>query len=256
MKYTDDQIEKLLADIYAGRITDTHLPKDLYTAIADYMKKGLYKGFGSTVADAIERDVELLTKLRENVYMFSAAKTYQEVKQIGSLIVDDEGKLRSQREFNRLARASYDNWNQNYGETEYKTCVLQGQASVKWSEIEYNKEILPTLRYSAIGDACKICKPLDGLVAPVKDPIWSRIYPLNHFNCMCVVLQETDDVKESADKKKVYKEATSNMSDMFLNNAGQTGMVFTKEHPYFKEASKEQGKKNFNLPIPKKDARN
>lgn len=253
MKYTDKQISKFLDGIYDGSITEFDLPVDYYNAVVDYLKKGLYKGFGSDLSKATGKDLELLTELRENIYMFSAAKTYQEVKEISGLLVDEEGNIRSQSEFNKLGRETYDTWNNDYGKTEYNTAVGQGTMAVKWNEIETNKEVLPLLQYSAIGDACDICGPLDGMTASVDDPVWDSVLPLNHFNCLCTVLQLDDvDHKPTEGNEDLVASVEDKMQPIFVNNAGKTGEVFPKDHPYF-DAPKELGSVNFNLPIPETD---
>ena len=256
MKYTDKQISKLLDGIFNGSITEFDLPLDYYNAVADYLKAGLYKGFGMDMAQAIEvggKDLALLEQLRENVYMFSAAKTYQEVKEISSLLVDGDGNVRTSQEFNKIGRETYDTWNNDYGKTEYNTAVGQGTMAVKWNEIESNKEVLPLLQYSAVIDAntSDICEPLDGMVAKVDDPVWDSIMPLNHFNCRCTVLQ-LDEGEPTENRADIVAEVEDKMQPLFVNNAGKTGEVFTKDHPYF-DAPKDLGKVNFNLPIKDKD---
>lgn len=257
MKYTKKQIKALLDGIYDGSITEHALPQDLYFAITDYLKDGLYKGFGKTMATAEGPDLALLEELRTNVYMFGAAKTYQETKQISSFLIDEDGLIRSRSEFNKLGRDTFDTWNNDWGNSEYNTAIAQGQMSSKWNDIEAQKELFPKLRYSTIGDACDICGPLDGLVAPVDDPIWDDVYPANHFNCRCTVLQEDEDVPSTPDDEKdeLYDKVVDKMDDTFINNAGKTGSVFTPEHPYFaiQDAERDFALQNFGLPIPKTD---
>lgn len=97
MKYTSKQIDNFLHGIEDGRITMYNLPDDLYVAITDHLKKGVFKGFGSNLVNVSTQDFDLLKNLTENVYMFGAAKTYQEVKEISSLLVDENGKVRTSR---------------------------------------------------------------------------------------------------------------------------------------------------------------
>ena len=236
-EYSDKNIEQLIEGIYNGSITEYDLPASLYNAIAKYFQKGLYKGFGMTLADATGKDLELLTELRENIYMFSAAKTFQEVKQIGSLMIDDTGDLRPAKEFNELGRATFDLWNDVWGATEYNTAVGQAQQASKWLEIEANKDVLPNLRYSAIEDAntSPECAAMDGIVAHVEDPIWDANAPLQHFNCRCVLLQEEENVKTSSAETKGTAVDTVNehIQPMFKMNAGKDGYIFKSDHPYF-----------------------
>lgn len=255
---SDEKIQGYIDGIYKGDITAENLPLDVYEAIVKYLKEGLYEGYGMTIEEATGADLELLTALRENVYMFGAAKTYQMTKDISSLLFDEDGNLRTNNEFNDIARESYDNWNDNWGETEYSTAVGQGYAAVKWNSIESEKEALPNLRYSAIGDACEICEPLDGLTAPVDDPVWDTLGPAQHFNCRCVLLQEdaTIELTNDESKKELYDNAMDKMSPIFQSNSGKDGMVFNENHPYFSEIPNEDrafARRNFDLPIPKKD---
>lgn len=184
MNYTDNEIESLLKGIFNGAITAYEIPETLYFAIADYLKRGVYSGFGSNLSTVSSADLELLTSLRENIYMFSAAKSYTELKDMSSLLVQD-GKLASWQEFYKEAKHRFDIYNVDYAKTEYRTAVGQAQMAAQWNEIERTKDIIPFLKYSAIMDpnTSTICAPLDGIVAEVSDPIWNTIMPLNHFNC-------------------------------------------------------------------------
>lgn len=255
MKYTDKQISRLLDGIFDGSITEYDLPLDYYNAVADYLKKGLYKGFGMDLSSAVGKDLELLTELRENVYMFSAAKTYNEVKEISALLTDGTG-VRSFSDFKKEALQLYDTYNVDYLKTEYNTAVGQGTMAVKWNEIEKNKAFLPLLKYSAIGDACDICGPLDGMIEPVDSAIWSSVMPLNHFNCFCTVLQLDDiDNKPTDGNDKLVASVEDKMQPIFVNNVGRTGEVFQNKHPYFEvgKADKEFAQTNFGLPIKETD---
>ena len=258
MTYTDDQIKSLLDGIYAGTITEYAIPDDLYFAIADYLKRALYEGFGGSLVDFSGKDLELLTELRENVYMFSGAKSYQQLIDIRSLMFDENGDLVGAREFNRLGAQRFDLWNNTWGASEYSTAQASGTMAVKWNEIEANKDLLPVLQYQTIGDACVICAPLDGMTAPVNDGIWKKVYAPNHFNCKCIVTQhEENELKltPNSEKKATFEKVTAEMDDMFKMNVGRDKYVFSPDHPYFDVRPKDRAyaKRNFDLPIPEHD---
>jgi len=256
VEYSHANIEKYIEGIYDGSITEYDLPESLYTAIGRYFEKGLYKGFGMNLKEAAGKDLELLAELRENTWLFAAAKTFQETKDIGAMMFNESGDLIGAKEFNELGTAAFDKWNNVWGTTEYNTAVGQAQNAVKWNEIEKQKKILPMLRYSAVVDAntSDICLPLDGLVAPVDDPVWSTIAPENHFNCRCLLIQEEETVEVTPDdeKEEKVKEVEGNMSDLFKMNPGKDGYVFKDDHPYFQveRKDKEFAKENFGLKIP------
>ena len=256
VEYSRANIEKYIEGIYDGSITEYDLPESLYAAIGKYFEKGLYKGFGMNLKEAAGKDLELLAELRENTWLFAAAKTFQQTKDIGAMMFNDKGDLIGAKEFNELGTAAFDKWNNVWGTTEYNTAVGQAQNAVKWNEIEKQKKVLPMLRYSAVVDAntSDICLPLDGIVAPVGDPIWDTIAPENHFNCRCLLIQEEETVEATPDdeKEEKVKEVEGNMSDLFKMNPGKDGYVFKDDHPYFQveRKDKEFAKENFGLPMP------
>lgn len=260
LNYSDNQIKNLLDGIYKGTIDIYSLPEDLYFAIADYLKSGLYAGFGGGLADFDGTKLELLNELRENIYMFSAAKTYHEVESIKELMFDENGDLISNRDFNQFGAKEFEKWDENWGATEYNTAIAQGEMASKWYEIQRTKDVLPLLVYQTIGEGlgCDICSPLDGLTAPVDDPIWDSVYPTNHFNCECIVIQEDrDNATETNEEEKtnIVDGVNENMNPMFQMNCGKDGYVFSPEHPYFTVEPKdiEFAKNNFGLPIPEED---
>lgn len=255
MEYSDKQINSLIVDIYEGVISVENMPEDLYFAIAEYLKKSLYEGFGGSLIDFSGKPLELLTELRENIYLFSGAKTYQTVKAMDAMITED-GEKRSFKEFKEFARQEYDLFNVTWAKTEYDTAVGQGQNAYLWNKIEEDKDILPLLQYTAVMDAntSDICAPLDGIIKPVDDPFWDVFMPLNHYNCRCSVLQLSEG-EVSKDIKSETKQVAENMDDSFKANVAKDGFIFPPDHPYFDVApqDKKYAKDNFGFDIPEKD---
>jgi len=243
MQYTDKQIADLIDGIHSGKYTTTELPESLYYAIANYLKKGLDVGFG--VGD---KDEELLKELQDNIYMFSAAKTYNEVRDMSELLTDGDN-VRPFNEFKAEAMKIYGQYNEDWLKAEYNTAIASGTMAKQWSVIESTKDVLPNLRYSTTEVACPICTELDGTVAPVDNDFWNTFYPPNHYNCMCIVLQEDSDVEVTQDKPDTSDE----MDDVFKINVGKERVIFSDEHPYFTTAPKDLGENNFGLPIPDTD---
>lgn len=266
MNYTSKQIEDLINDIYSGKVTQTELPEDLYLAIGDHLKEALYKGFGGDLKDFNigSKDYELLNEFRENVYMFSGAKTYQQVREMTDFVADSK----TFSDFKEKAMGVYDTYNKDWLKAEYNTAVGQAQTGRLWNEIEKNKEDFPYLMYSAVIDAhtSDICEPCNGVTLPVDDPFWSEYMPLNHFNCRCTVEQidkytdtkitpqnEIDAIVEGKEGENGLKDR---VDDVFKMNSGKDGYVFSDEHPYFQVEPKDRelAQRNFDLPIPEAPA--
>jgi SPP1 gp7 family putative phage head morphogenesis protein len=254
-KYAEQYIEALIKGIFEGKITEEDLPESLYHAIADHLKKGVYKGFGATIASAPKADKALLNDLRENIYMFSAAKTFRQVREMTDALTNDEGTFVPFNEFKKEANQIFDTYNKDYLKTEYDTAIGQSQMASKWQSIQAEKDVLPFLEYSTIGDACMICEPLNGYTAKVDDPIWDTIMPMNHFNCRCLVEQLPEEDAVLTEDQSGPETALGNMNDAFKMNPGKDGYVFSPDHPYFtvQKEYKELAEKNFNLKIPEHD---
>jgi SPP1 gp7 family putative phage head morphogenesis protein len=271
-EFSEAYIEELLRGVWNGEITEHDLPEDLYLKIADVLKKGLYSGFGisfsqltkeieegiSTVFD--QADLELLTELRENCFLFAGAKVYQQTKDMRGLIMGEDG-IKSWQEFKKDAGGIFDTYNSSWLSAEYDTAIGQAQNAVHWNNIEKNKELMPYLQYEATEDEleCEICAPFNDAVAPVDDPIWDIALPMQHYNCRCTVLQidkyEEVELTPDNEKDELINNAKEVMDPVFQMNAGKDKVVFNENHPYFSVAKgdKEFAKKNFGLNIPETD---
>ena len=229
MHYTQKQINKLLKDIYSGKVNVNDLPSDLFDAVSKYLIGGL---------DNIEGKLSttLKSELSDNLRWFAGAKTYNFVKDVELIKANEE--LKTFKEFKDEALQIYDQYNVDWLRTEYSTTIGQAQMCERWEQIEEQKETLPFLRYSAVIDSqtSEICEPLDGITLPVSDPFWDTNSPLNHFNCRCT-LEQVDEFDAKVTKQSKADEVSKEMDDkrqpLFNSNPYKTKDIFDKEHPYF-----------------------
>lgn len=263
--------------VFTGKFSPKNLPHDLYQATAEKLAKGVKDGIRKEEA-SFKFDVrseELAKELNENVYMFSAAKTFQQTYEMSEALTDEEGNRRSFKDFKEKANEIYEKYNgedveddnpSGWLRAEYDNAIAQARMADKWDEIEKNKEDFPNLMYVTTGDdrVCDICEPLDNIILPADDPQWDDIYPPNHFGCYCTVIQMDDEttaekggVDELADIEGDIKGAKENMNPIFFFNSGKDKEIFKStgedKHPYFyvPKEYKELAQRNFDLKIPK-----
>lgn len=252
MILSEAKISKLLRGIYKGEINVKNLPVDVYEQTAKYLLSGAYKGFGFDINTAKGEKLLALLDLRDNIYLFSGAKTYQQTSEMTQMIKDTDGIIKSFSSFKNDVMGVYDQYNVDWLKSEYNTAIGQSQMASQWIQIETNKDILPYLTFSTDGHACPECTPFEGLTAPVGSRIWDKCSPLLHYNCMCILIQGDD---ETALSSKSHIESLSDnidgISPQFAHNAGKTWEIFNSTHPYFTESPKSLRDKNFDLPIPK-----
>jgi|SRR6185369_7863848 len=269
--YSDAELEKIIHGLFIGTINPYSLPQDLYQETAKYLLGGTFDGFGSSLTTFTmgETDYELLLSLKDNVYLFSGAKTFNFVLEADGAIINEAGEMRTFGEFKTIAEQIFSKY---YGESEkgkfkggwleaeYNTAQAQANNAKKWNAIEKQKSILPYLIYSTAGRACDICSHLEGVCLPVGHKFWLKYAPINHYNCLCVLLQadKEEGVTSEWSEKEVNKALKkAKVPEGFQFNPGIQKEIFSTEgvtkHPYF-EVPKEYIKfaqNNFSLSIPK-----
>lgn len=244
--------ERIINGIYEKSITPKNLDIHTYVKTANKLSEGVYKGFGKNIESVLYAtpDHIMLNALRENVYVFSAAKTYQQTREVSSLLTKD-GAIASFGDFKKQAKEILVKYNENYLRAEYNSAIAQSTSASQWQTIQAEKEVLPMLTYSTVGDGR--VRPehamLDRITRHVDDKFWDLYYPPNGWNCRCDVMQS--DTAEKTNLKGFTKPKT--VPDIFLFNSGKDKIVFSKQHPYFDVAPRdiEFAKLNFNLPLPK-----
>lgn len=259
--------ELLAAAVWNATVTPRKLPKPVYHYNAEKLIKGIYKGYKKQFFEVgyHSPDYNMLKHLRTNIYMFSAAKTFQQTSQMWdarqkiSEALTKGDAITSFKDFKEQVSEISDQYNKNWLETEYKTAISGGRNASKWVDIIDQAKTFPNLTYHTDHQdtVCPICEPLDGITLPVDDSFWDEFYPDNHFNCNCYITQEDEDATVSTDEdvESANDETGSQMDDMWKRNVGKDGEVFNKEHPYFDVPKDyvEFAKENFGLAIPDRD---
>jgi len=252
--FTDDDRDDIIASIYAGSISVYNLPTNLYNYISKKLDKIVLNAFGLKIKPSLENpDFETIKMLRRNVYEFSAAKEFHQVKDIQSILFDERGFKKNFSAVKKQATDIFDNYNKNYLKTESQTARKQARMAQKWQRIQDNKDLFPYLQYRTIGDGRVRDEHavLDNVIKRADDAFWQNYYPSNGWNCRCTVIQLRSG--EVTDDSKIDY-ANANVDDLFKSNAGVKGDIFNKaKHPYFEvdERFKTLKSKNFGLQIPK-----
>lgn len=265
--YTNEQIDDLVTKVHAGVITPTNLPVDLYDLVTARLMSGVFDGFGGAFSDFELNSpfYDLLAEYEVNIQVFSAAKTFQQVKDMSNLVFIN-GQKTPFVEFRRLTGqdgifGKYDNWLR----TEHRTAVNNAFGGNKWLEASADRETFPLLKYQTTAD--ERVRPehakLDDIVKPVNSPFWNTFFPPNGWNCRCIVEQlEADEepITETTQKGKEHRDSKGNVIEnppkLFAHNPGKTKQIFTGEHPYLnvEKRYRQAKRQNFGLPLKPKRA--
>ena len=256
MALTPEEKNNLFRRIWSGVTNVFALPRDLYNDISNDLQRALFRGYGGTLGDFdIESpDFRSLNVLNRNIFVFSAAKTFQQVLDMQNFIFDERGFIRNFNDFKQDADVIFKQYNKEWLRTEFDTTIAQAQSASKWTDIQKDKDVLPLLQYETAGD--DRVRPehaeWDGIVRPVNDPFWDNHMPPNGFNCRCIVKQLEKGEKDTTSLTGVQQ----NDQKLFRMNPGKDMIVFKEEghgrHPYFKVDKRFEVLKdnNFNLPLP------
>lgn len=164
--------------------------------------------------------------LKQNLWDFSVAKNYNEVIALNNLLVKEDGTLRQWSDFKREAQKVVGT-SIRHLRTEYNTIVASSQMNRLWQEIQRDKHIFPFLQFDVVEDkhTSNICRPLDGVIVSVDDPMLLQYFPPNHFNCRTTV-------------RKLRKGAPSQnyqlpqLQKAFLHNVGVSKTIFSGDNRY------------------------
>lgn len=192
----------------------------------------------------------MLQRLTRDVWQFSSAKNYQELRDLTSLLKDDKGELRSFSDFKNEASKVTERYNENWMETEYNTAVASSQNAARWTEFQRDKDVIPNLEYQTVGDGAVRAEHqvLDGIVKHIDDVFWASHYPPNGWGCRCEAVQTLEERTTPVNKTPDIV-----IPKMFRANLAAESLVFPKGHPYYVEIPQHVLTKTLKL-IPAEDA--
>lgn len=204
----------------------------LLDATAKSLMQKVVEGFGSDFPKIAYNipDFEMLRHLQSSVYSFSAAKNWQQLRDMTVALADGD-RLRTEKEYRDAVDALNIQYNRNWLQTERGTAIAGGQMASRWVDFERNADAMPMLQYSTVGDG-KVRdshRALDGIIKPIGDPFWNTYYPPNGWNCRCDVIQLPGrDIAPTKDDG-----IPQVITPMFEANLAKQGLIFPKGHPYF-----------------------
>ncbi|HIB37967.1 phage minor head protein [Mesonia sp.] len=202
------------------------LDADLVKQIFEDLKEATGKGYGRSFYN-YNSNAKRKLELRQNLFRFSGAKTYQELAKLNFLLQGDDGEPRPFSEFQKEALKINDQYNQHYLQAEYNSAQRAGAMAEKWAKYEDQKGVYPNLQYKTAKDnrVREDHANIDDVIKPVDDMFWDKWYPPNGFNCRCYVVQTSKPATKGTPKAEP--------TPGFENNVGKDSRTFNEDHPYF-----------------------
>lgn len=232
--FTKEESEKIAKEYYNGN-TDK-VVEEVWKKTDQQIRKGVIEGYGTTGYDV--KDFDTVSQLSNNIGVFSAFKSYRVNGEMKANLVDEKGNKRSFNEFLEEYRKVDNEYNINYLRSEYNIAQKQAASANQWQDFERDKNLYPNLKYMASRSANPRESHMQyyGKIKPIDDPIWDTLTPPLDWGCNCWVTN-TDEPAEATSIEAPLP------IDGVAGNAGRSGEVFNKNHPYVREANKTEKKK-------------
>lgn len=283
-------IELLLRRVHSGEVSVFNLPVDLYkklgAKLSGAVKDGFKLNWDKVPLDS--PDWETVRAMKNNTYVFSAAKTFQQINDMTNALFDKNGMARPFRLFEKDAQKIFDTYNKTWLKAEYATAKEAGRAAKRWNRIQETADIYPYLEYRTRRDSR--VRPehaeIDGVLLPVTDPFWDTHTPPNGWGCnnRCRLIKrrdpKADEITQIEKQKLDPKDVPGDLAPevfirhrpgrkpieiapnpkLFNLNFGKEKLVFPDSskglgitsHPYFRVHRRFKTLKdnNFNMPMP------
>lgn len=225
------EIKRIIDEVYDGNIKAGDIDTKLLKHVGSALENQVTAGFGKTFAqvDFTTPDAAMLTRLTRDVWHFSAAKNYQQLRDMTLALKDENGKLRSFNDFKEAARLDDEKY-RRWLNTEWNQAIGGSTMAARWAEFKQNADIMPYLKYDTVGDdnVRDEHQALDGIVRKIADEFWKRYFPPNGWGCRCSANQLSTSYAKETDQIPDVK-----IPKMFQTNLAESGLVFPKDHAYY-----------------------
>lgn len=223
-------IEKIAKRVHSGELK-TNTDAELLALVGGLLASTVSENVGANFAtvDYDTPDAAMLARLTRDVWHFSVAKNYQQLRDLTLALRDEQGKLREFAAYKTEVEKINEKFNGTWLRTEWNTAVGSSQMAARWLDFQEN-ETSPFLMYDTAGDkrVRKDHDALDGIIRRITDEFWRTHYPPNGYGCRCDVRQLAgEDIAETTDLPAV------NIPEMFRTNLAENGLVYPKGHAYF-----------------------
>ncbi len=212
---------------------DVKINADLHLKTAKKLINAIDKGLNtSELTDDEDSRKKLAEKLKQNIYPFSAAKSFTQMLYYRDMMVGNDGTVLGVDSFVKKIADTGEIFNKKYLEAEYENAYYSTIMADKWerfSEDDY-------LQYSTVGD--RNVRPshavLDKYTAPKSDSFWKNNYPPNGWGCRCTVIPGKANYQNKLTPQEAGRQLKEENRDTpFYTNVGERKLIFKDNHPYF-----------------------
>lgn len=214
---------------------DVKINADLHLKTAEQLINAISAGLASIGSSETDSKV-LVEKLKQNIYAFSAAKSFTQMQYYRDAMVGDDGKILGVGSFIKKIADTGEIFNKKHLESEYENAYYSAVMADKWDRFPDDE----LLQYTTVGDSR--VRPshavLDKYTAPKSDGFWKSNYPPNGWGCRCSVVPGKESHQNNLSRQEAGRQLKDENKDTpFYNNVGLSRVIFKDNHPYFINAN-------------------
>ncbi len=237
------ELQERLRKKFKGMMSALYKEKGAALRI-DILREPEVESFIQTHADILDSTfakVEMSDSMRENLqrsdYIFSGFKTFHEINESYSLLLDENGNKKPFNQFLNDVKKIDQNYNERYLRAEYNFASASSDMAAKWEQFAKDEDEY-YLQYRTANDGA--VRPehaaLHDVTLPASDSFWDSYYPPNGWNCRCTVVQVLRYMHEVTPHNEAMRRGAKALSKdkkgMFNFNPGKQQKTFPDYNPY------------------------
>lgn len=224
------QIARLL---HSGELKPEDLDEQMISGYADEIyteAQNAYTGSFSATS-VVAPDEVMLEAMRKNIFVFSGFKTYTELSEWSSRLLDDAGQVKPFSQFLKEVRIVNRTYREAYLKAEYNHAIASSQSIATYQQYSAETDTIPMWEMDVVLDDRTRHERFDGIRRRFDDPIWKTLWPPLAWGCRCRVRQSLETEPSNHSLANLPP-----LDPMFANNPGIDGVIFPSSHPYFEFA--------------------
>lgn len=219
--------------VFGGAMLKEKPVLNLVNSLTDYLSKGIEQGISVSSPSEL-----LVSRLKESAGVFSGFKTFHEMNEAASMLLDEKGNIKPFEHFLNDVQTINKEYNESYLRSEYNFAVLSSEKATRWEELSDDGGGRYLLQYRTANDdkVRESHAELHGITLAPSDPFWESYYPPNGWWCRCTVVKVRASKYPATDSSRAAtagEGATSGKyADMFRFNAGKQRTSFPAHNSY------------------------
>lgn len=221
-------IEQALRRIQSRKInTRRQIDPGLFSEVNRVMQQAVTVGYQEPQADS-----GFVRQIRNNTKVFAAFKAHRMGRDMASQLLDENGQVKSFREFKKDTEGIVDHHVNAWLRTEYDTAVKRAHKAEEMRQFLNEADVFPNIEWlpSTAVHRREAHIPFYHHIWPVGDPFWDAHKPGDEWGCQCGWASTDEPV---TDNRGLEDPGAAPVSPGLGGNPAKTGELFTDDHPYF-----------------------